>query len=903
LPDIRAALEHALAGRYAIERELGRGGMATVFLARDLRHDRPVALKVLHPQLAAMLGPERFQREIRFAARLQHPHILTVLDSGEAGDQLWFTMPYVEGESLRDRLNRQKQLSVADALRIARDTADALDYAHQHGVIHRDIKPENILLTAGHALVADFGIARALGGRTGGQADGPSEPGLTETGMSLGTPAYMSPEQASGERELDQRTDIYSLGCVVYEMLAGEPPFTGPTAQVVLTRRFTETPRPLRQVRDSVPADVEAAVAKALSRSPADRFESAAEFKRALEAGLTAASGARPMGSPTAPVAAPAAPAAGRVTGPALVRRYPLLATLLAGFAIGLGVLFAWRRGHPASDSGEEAGPKLVAVLPFENLGSTDDEYFADGITDEVRGKLATVPGLKVIARSSSAQYKKSGKSPQEIARELGVQYLLTATVRWEKGSGGNRVRVSPELVQVAPGSAPTTKWQQPFDAALTDVFQVQADIAGRVAQALDVALGQAPRQTLAEKPTANLAAYDAYLKGEEESQSLALGDLPTLRRAIGYYEQAVALDSSFAVAWAQLAWAHAIVYYNGAAAPADAEQARLASRRAAQLAPNRPESHNAVGDYLYFIESDFPGALAEYDAGLRVAPTSASLLSNAAIAKQSLGRWDDASDLLARARGVDPRSLQIVRRLAATLVRLRRLPEAAAAADQGLSLSPANVQIIGIKAMVSLQQGDVEGARAALAAAPHEVQPTALAAYIATVWDLYWVLDSAHQSLLLRLPPSQFDGDRGNWGLAMAHTLYLHNQRAKASAYGDSARQALEEQLKGNPDNAQAHALLGTALAYMGRKADAIREGRRSVELTPIARDGYTGPYLQHQLVRIYIVVGDYDAALDQLEPLLKTPYFLTPGWLKIDPMFDPLRKNPRFQRLVAGG
>jgi TolB-like protein len=901
VPDLRAGLEHALAGRYAIERELGRGGMATVFLARDLRHDRPVALKVLHAQLAAMLGPERFQREIRFAARLQHPHILTVLDSGEAGDQLWFTMPYVEGESLRDRLTREKQLPVADALRIARDTADALDYAHQHGVVHRDIKPENILLTARHALVADFGIARALGGRTGGGADGRTEPGLTETGMSLGTPAYMSPEQASGERELDQRTDIYSLGCVLYEMLAGEPPFTGPTAQVVLTRRFTEAPRPLRQVREAVPAEVEAAVAKALARSPADRFESTAEFGRALELGATAA-GAGRAAEAAGPTSGPTAALGARAVAPALVRRYPMVVTLLAGFAIGLGVLFAWRRGHPGGDSVEDAGPKLVAVLPFENLGSPDDEYFADGITDEVRGKLATVPGLKVIARSSSAQYKKTGKSPQEIARELGVQYLLTATVRWEKGSGGNRVRVSPELVQVAPGVAPTTRWQQPFDAALTDVFQVQADIAGRVAQALDVALGQAPRQTLAEKPTANLAAYDAYLKGEETSQSVGISDPPTLRRAIGYYEQAVALDSSFALAWAQLARAHAGVYYNGIGAGADAEQARIASQRAAGLAPNRPESHSAVGDYLYFVRGDFAGALAEYETGLRLAPSSAAILSNAAIAKQSLGHWDEAYELLTRARGIDPRSLQVARRLTITLVRLRRLPEALEAADHGLSLAPTNLQLIEGKAIASVARGDLTGARAILAAAPRGVEPTALVAYVATYWDLYWVLDSAQQSLLLRLPPSQFDDDRGNWGIALAHTYYLHGDRSRARAYADSVRQALEGQLRDQPDNAQAHAILGTALAYLGRKADAIREGRRSVELVSVARDGYTGPYLQHQLVRIYLLVGEDEKALDQLDPLLKLPYYLTPAWLKIDPMFDPLRKNPRFQRLVAG-
>jgi serine/threonine protein kinase len=251
-------LADALRDRYVVERELGRGGMAVVYLALDLKHKRPVALKVLHPELAAALGPERFQREIELAASLQHPHILSVFDSGDAAGQLWFTMPFVEGESLRDRLNREKQLPVEDALRIATDAARALQYAHQHGIIHRDIKPENLLLTKdGSTLVADFGIARALGG---------VEDQLTQTGISLGTPAYMSPEQAAGDRTLDARTDLYSLGCILYEMLAGEPPFTGSTPQAVIARRFTEVARPLHTLRETVPPPVEEAVAKALAK-------------------------------------------------------------------------------------------------------------------------------------------------------------------------------------------------------------------------------------------------------------------------------------------------------------------------------------------------------------------------------------------------------------------------------------------------------------------------------------------------------------------------------------------------------------------------------------------------------------------------------------------------------------
>jgi serine/threonine protein kinase len=266
-------LRDALAGRYAFERELGRGGMAVVYLVQDLRHDRPVALKVLLPALAATLGPERFQREIHFAARLQHPHTLTVLDSGEAAGQLWFTMPFVEGESLRDRLRRERQLPVDDALRIASEAARALDYAHQHGVVHRDIKPENVMLTSdGSTLVADFGIARALSG----------DDGLTQTGFAVGTPAYMSPEQAAGDKTIDARTDVYSLASVLYEMFAGEPPFTGPTAQAIAAKRLTEAPPSMRATRPTVPAAVDDAIRKALAPVAADRFATAAQFAQAL---------------------------------------------------------------------------------------------------------------------------------------------------------------------------------------------------------------------------------------------------------------------------------------------------------------------------------------------------------------------------------------------------------------------------------------------------------------------------------------------------------------------------------------------------------------------------------------------------------------------------------------------
>jgi eukaryotic-like serine/threonine-protein kinase len=879
MPDPVATLREALRERYAFERELGRGGMATVYLASDLRHDRPVALKVLHPELANTLGPDRFLREIRLAARLQHPHILTVHDSGETAGQLWFTMPFVEGESLRQRLTREKQLPVEDALRIAREAADALAYAHEHGVIHRDIKPENILLTTGHALVADFGIARAL-------AQGEAAERLTETGMTLGTPAYMSPEQAAGERTLDPRSDIYSLACVLWEMLAGEPPFSAPTVQAMIARRFTETPRPLRLVRETVPESVEQAVAKALARSAADRFANAAEFARALELNARTPTHV----TPAAPVPASPATVSRR-------RHFPTVtAALLVGFLLGLGVLVGWLRTHGAS-SGDAEGPRRLAVLPFENLGAADDEYFADGVTDEVRGKLASLPGLQVTARSSSGQYKKTDKSPAEIGRELGVDYLLTGTVRWEKGAGGNRVRVSPELIQV---STVSTRWQQSFDAALSDVFQVQADIAGRVAGALNLALEAPSQEVVAERPTQNLAAYDAYLKGEAKAEGIWGSDPATLRRAAGYYEQAVALDSTFADAWAQLSRTMSYVFFLGTSTAADGQRARTAAERALALAPGRAEGHLAMADYHRYVSADNAAALEQYTTGQRLAPSNADVQTGGGLALQGLGRWDEALSQLEKAVALDPRSFPAARRRAFTLLWLRRHAEALAACDRALALGPANLQAIETKAMVRLAMGDLPGARAELRAAPKEVEQTALVSYVANYWDLFWLLEEDQQRLLLRLRPDAFDGDRAVWGLALAQTYALRGDAAKSRIYADSARIAFEEQLKDLPDDAQRHALLGLALAYQGRKAEAVREGERGVAMRPTTEDGYNGPYYQHQLVRIYALVGEPDKALDQLETLLKVPYYVSPGWLRVDPAFDSLRKLPRFHKLV---
>jgi TolB-like protein/tetratricopeptide (TPR) repeat protein len=507
-------LRAALAGRYDLERELGAGGMAVVYLARDLRHERRVALKVLRPELGMAAGAERFHREIRLAARLVHPHILPVLDSGAAADRLWYTMPYIEGESLRARLDRERQLPLDEALRLTSEIAEALGYAHAQNILHRDIKPENILLSGGHALVADFGIARALG--EAGER-------LTNTGISIGTPGYMSPEQSSGEQALDGRSDLYSLGSVCYEMLAGEPPFTGPTAQAVIARRLSQPPPSLRTIRPSVPAALDAALQRALAPIPADRFATTADFARALSQSQSGAFVA-------------AAPGGFRI-------RWPLAAAVALLVVVAGWLLFRGRNVAPTEVTDDSGGIRL-AVLPFRLIGGDSaDRYLADGMTEEVTSTLANLGGLRVLAQSSIAPLASAARTAQEIATALRANALIEGDV--QRADGAVRVRV--KLIDPATGES---KWSQTYDHPASDVFLIQSEVATKVASVLRIQLAERESHALARPPTTNAAAYDKYLR----ARSTLPSDPALLDSTIVWLQNAVELDSSFAAARALLA-------------------------------------------------------------------------------------------------------------------------------------------------------------------------------------------------------------------------------------------------------------------------------------------------------------------------------------------------------------
>ena len=892
-------LQATLGAAYVLTRELGGGGMSRVFLARDAALERDVVVKVLHPDLAAGVSAERFTREIKLAAGLQQANIVPLLAAGETGGLPYYTMPFVKGRSLRDRLARDGALPVAEAISIVRDVARALAYAHAEGVVHRDIKPENILLSEGTAVVTDFGIAKALAAAKAQATTSPETTGtLTQLGTSVGTPAYMAPEQASGDPTTDHRADLYALGCVAYELLSGAAPFANLPPHQLLVAHLTETPASLVGQRADVPRALAELVAACLAKDPDRRPPSARVVLTALDSISLSADAS------TAATAVTRSMSSGPARGAdAALRRVILLAGAAAAVLAVALVTVRGPRAHRRSASAVAVPPtgRSIAVLPFENLGDSAEAYFADGMTDAVRGELSDVPGLTVIGRASSVQYRGSIKTPQQIGQELGVNYLLTATVRWQKSGvagGVRRVQVRPELITVRDAA---TKWQAPFDAALTDVFQVQADIAGRVAGQLNLALGDRTKRGRPAVPTVNLDAYDAFLRAQDARQRGAANDVPSLRRAIPLYEQAVTLDSAFVRAWSGLANARALLYANGTPTPALAEQARQAAEQTQALAPGGAEALMALGTYHRFVTGDLKRALALYENGLRVAPNDVVMLARAARAEQAVGRWEPALAYFRRARALDPRSATVARGLADVLLRLRRLPEARATNDSALALAPPSLDLIQDRALMSLAAGDLDGARSALRGAPATVNHATLLAYVANYFNLVWILDDADQQALLALPVSAFDNDRGTWGIVRAQTYALRGDLARARIYADSAQRAYDAQLRAVPGDAQRHVLRGLALAYLGQRTAAVAEGERGTQLLPVSRDAVSGPYLQHLLARIYTLAGEREKAMTVLEGLLRVPYVVTPGWLRIDVNFAPLRGDPRFERLTT--
>ena len=667
-------------GPYEILAPLGAGGMGEVYRARDSKLKREVAIKVLPQSLAANADSlARFEREALAVADLSHPNILSIFDFGTQDGISYAVTELLEGETLREKLDAGP-IPRKQVLDYALQAAKGLAAAHEKGIVHRDLKPENLFISRDeHLKILDFGLAKKTEkDKRGTETSAPTDLKQTGPGVVMGTMGYMSPEQVRG-LPLDHRSDIFSFGALLYEMLSGRTAFKRDTAADTMSAILKEEPPELSESGRHLFSALDQVVKHCLEKDASNRFQSAKDIAFALSqaSGPTMTSGAQTVRSATA-----------------RKRRRSLIIAAIVVVAAGGVLLF--RRWHWGG--GDSGGVKRLAVLPFENVGAPEDDYFADGIADEVRGKLTSLPGVEVIARASSTPYRKTTKTPKQIADELGVKYLLTATVRWQKGSNSSRVHVTPELVEVKDSGAPASRWQQPFDAGLTDVFQVQADVASRVAAALGVALGAGEAKKLSERPTSNLAAYDAFLRGEEASKGMALNDVPSVRRALVFYDQAAALDPDFVQAWARVSGANSSLFYNRGPTRELAERARQAGEKAVALAPTGPEGYLALGTYERLVSHDFARAIDYYEKGLRLAPGDASPLRGTALAEENLGRWDAAVEHLEQAERLDPRSANNPSALCGALLFTRRYREARSACDRGLALAPESLTTMSRK-------------------------------------------------------------------------------------------------------------------------------------------------------------------------------------------------------------
>ena len=595
--------------------------MATVYLAKDLRHEREVALKVLLPDLTAVLGPARFLREIRTVAGLNHPHILPLLDSGEAAGTLFYVMPLATGESLRQRLTREAQLPIDEALEITRDVAGALAYAHSRGIVHRDIKPDNILLSAGHAVVADFGIAAVLGVA--------GDDRLTESGMSIGTPSYMSPEQASGN-SVDARSDIYSLGCVLYEMLAGGPPFSGPSAQAVVARHLADPAPSIRTVRATVPVMLERAVMKALAKVPADRFETAAAFARALSQQVN------PLDDEPAPKRA-------RLSTP----RMRWAAVIGLALILGIGAI-AGATGFWGGRTAREGIIKSLAVLPF--VSDTAQIYLAAGVTDQILTTLNHIDSsLRVIPIRSGG----NAAATERILKDNQIDATLDGSLV----RVGNAVRVAVHL-----NSAGTSRllWSRVFDDSMPAILVLQAEVAESVAVQMRASLTPQVRSRMAAaRPTVSTAAYDAYVTGRYLHSRAVAG--AEFHRAIDYLKLAIREDSTYAPAWSELAGVYANVGYLGIEAPDQAfPVARDAALTALRLDSSLADAYRALGQVQLFSLWDFNASERSIRHAIELGPNGANTHFNYGMVLTALNRSDAAIAELKRAQELDPGSLII---------------------------------------------------------------------------------------------------------------------------------------------------------------------------------------------------------------------------------------------------
>jgi serine/threonine protein kinase/tetratricopeptide (TPR) repeat protein len=858
---------------YKILEKLGEGGMGVVYKARDIKLDREVAIKFLPQHLTTdSVEKERFVHEAKAASALNHTNVTTIYEIDEFEGQTFIVMEYCEGETLRQVIQKET-LSIRKVLDIAVQICEGLTIAHEKGIVHRDIKSDNIMLTPrGQVKIMDFGLAKLKGATK-----------LTQSRTTLGTASYMSPEQAQRE-EVDHRSDIFSLGVVLYELLTGQLPFRGDHEAAVLHAIINEEPQPIARFNNQASAKLEDVVSKALAKDRKERYQHTDELLADLRRERKSLDYIK-TGPPAQPVE----------------RRKPVkkktLSLIVAGLAVLALIVVYFSLFHKKEP---ESGRKMLAVLPFENLGTPEQEYFASGITDEITTQLAKVSGLGVISRTSILQYKDTKKTIQQIGKELGVQYLLEGTILWDKSGVTNRVRINPQLIRVKDG---THVWAETYDRVLDQIFALQSDIAEKVASALNITLLEAEQQYITAKPTKNIEAYKYYLQGKDYSNRHYGGR----EASIKMYEKAVEIDPTFAIAYADLSVEHSFMYW----AYYDRTDERLnkakeAVDRALQLNPDLPEAHRALGIYYYWGSRDYDRALEQFTIAQRGQPNNSDFIAAIGYVQRRQGKFEQAVSNLKKAFELDPRSSDKAEEVAVTYRGMSNYAEAENYIDRAITLAPDWPLAYSEKAwLYILWARDTKKARKVLQDA------IGIADMSKLVSDLVRldILDGDYlMALDRRFGPTAYADVYGSkdtivYFLTKAEIYGLLNQPQLELACYDSARIISGNKVQSRPSDAAFQSYLGIAYAGLGRKEEAIREGKKGMELLPVSKDAVEGPDYVRNLAQIYVMVGDYDSAIDQLEHLLSIPsLYFSISYMRIDPTWATLRNHPRFQRLLEG-
>jgi len=846
---------------YKILEKLGEGGMGDVYKAKDTNLDRIVALKFL--PVATTRDEEvkiRFINEAKAASSLQHHNIYTIHEIDETDDgQLFIVMDYYEGKTIEEML-KQSPLELDEALDTAIQIAQGLDKAHKKKIVHRDIKSANIIITTdGVPKILDFGIAKLAGSQTR----------VTTDGTSLGTASYMSPEQTLG-KDVDHRTDIWSIGVVLYEMLTGSIPFQGEYEQAVVYSIMNEDPKPLTSLRTGIPLELERIMNKVLAKDPNERYQHLDELivdlknvKKEPEIDQTDAQ----------------APPTPTDIKPFWKQPIPITALTIIVIVVGL-LIFRGKTDDPAS----RLGDKSIAVLPFTSINRTEeDEIFSDGIHDDILTQLSKIGEMKVIARTSVMQYKNTNLRISDIGKELGVAAVLEGSVR----RAGDKIRIVAQLIKT---NTEEHLWAETYDRDYADIFAIQSDVAQKIASALKVTLNPKEKEQLEAIPTNNMEAYNNYLRGN--IYILKGTQQEPIRSAIQFYKKAIELDPNFTLAYARLSVAYMRLLWFAQ----DYNFLQLAKEtvdKAATIDPDHPDVHLAYGYYYYYGFRDFESALKEFSIALETHPNNDQLVEAIGWIKRRQGKWDESIRYTKLACELNPQSANRHAGLAQTYIYLRNWAEAIRYSEMSINIAPDEPQGYSIRGYIILaMEGDVEKARQFIRDNLDHTDSSK------------FVFERGFTKLLGRNYQKAlgiFKEDEKEFLLTIALIYGLMGQEAEAERYYDSARKQFEMKIKENPNNGSFYGELGITYAGLGRKEDAINAGKQGIEMIPVSKDALSGSVLLEHMAIIYAMTGEVELAISQIEEYLSYPSWLTVQILKLHPYWDPMRDHPRFQELIA--